>query len=316
MKSLGSALVVILLARPGFGQTTGPAPASTGIPVQPAAAPDAPMVMDVDSNANKGGFLTGDKCFPRFIGFVSNPSLSVDPRSLTQLYPMYINTSMSAIRPFPAGSINAAGPGLNLALSERLNIGVTKGAYVWTDFRKTREGWLDLGGYAQYTLIRDVPNQFLVTIGLGWTAPSGSSSLFQGAGADLNPYVTFGKEFGEFHILSTTGYDFQAGSGTATTQLFYGSVHLDRRCFGWLYPLVEFNWGVHTTHVNLDLPFRHDFFDLDNFTANGNLVTVAPGLNAVLIQDKLEIGAVYETPIASQNHVHFNSMLVKLVLRY
>ena len=280
-------------------------------------SPGAPLVLEAGGDENKGGFLTGDKAFPNFIGFVSNPSLAIDPRSLTQMYPVYDHVSMSAIRPFPSGTIDAAGPGLNIALTERLNFGITKGAYVWTDFRKTREGWLDLGGYVQYTVIRDVQNQFLATAGLGWTAPSGASALFQGSPpAYLNPYVTFGKEFGEFHVLSTTGFNFPAGSGTATTQLFYGNVHLDRRCFGWLYPLVEFNWGVHTTNVNLDLPFRHDFFDLDSFTANGNIITVAPGLNAVLIKDKLEVGAVYQTPMASQNNVHFNAFLVKVLLRY
>ena len=46
---------------------------------------------------------------------------------------------------------------------------------------QTRAGWLDIGGYFQYTVIRDVPNQFLATVGLGWTGPSGSSAVFEGA---------------------------------------------------------------------------------------------------------------------------------------
>jgi hypothetical protein len=307
-------LCTLLLAGPGLAQES--APVATGIPAQ-TVGDNAPLVIEGGAAESKGGFLKGDKSFPNFIGFVSNPSVAVDPRSLSQLYPIYGYTSMSAIRPFPSGEINAAGPGLNLALTERLNVGLTKGAYVWTDFGKTRAGWLDLGGYVQYTVIRDVPHQFLATAGLLWTAPSGSSAVFQGSPpVYLAPYLTFGKEFGEFHVLATTGYNFPAGSGTVTTQQFYGNVHLDRRCFGWLYPLVEFNWSAHTTNVNLDLPNRHDFFDLDNFSASGNIVTVAPGINAVIIPDKLEIGAVYQTPIASQNNVHFNSFLVKMVIRF
>ncbi len=186
-----------------------------------------------------------------------------------------------------------------------------------TSFPNRRAGWLDIGGYAQYTVIRDVPNQFLATVGLGWTAPTGSSSIFQGSPpAYLSPYLTAGKEFGDFHILSTTGFKFPAGSGTVTGETFYGTVHLDRRCCGWLYPLVEFNWAAATKHINLDLPFRPDIFGLDNFTANGNIVTIAPGVNTVIIPDKLELGAIYQTPIASENHIHFNSFLVKMVLRY
>jgi hypothetical protein len=319
MRWLGSSLLIIFLVGPGSAQESVPAPIATGIPVQSAGAgPGAPVVLESGGDENQGGFLKGDKGFRNFIGFMSNPTLTVDPRSLTQLFPIYSHTWMSAIRPLAAGGdVNVTGPGLNIALTERLNVGLSNGGYVWTDFRKTRAGWLDLGGYVQYTVIRDVPNQFLATAGLGWTAPSGSSAVFQGSPpASLAPYATIGKEFGEFHFLSTAGFKFPAGSGTATTQLFYGNVHLDRRCFGWFYPLVEFNWGVHTTNVDLNLPFRRDLFELDSFTASGNIVTVAPGFNAVIVQDKLEIGAVYETPIASQNNFHFNAVLVKVVFRY
>ena len=163
MKRLGSSLLFFVLA----GQALGQEAVATGIPrtSQPEAAP---MAWEAGASDNEGGFLKADKAFPNFIGFMSNPSLAVDPRSLTQLYPIYGHTSMGAIRPFPSGTINVGGPGLNVALTERLNVGLTKGAYIWTDFRKTREGWLDLGGYVQYTVIRDVPNQFIATAGLGW----------------------------------------------------------------------------------------------------------------------------------------------------
>jgi hypothetical protein len=43
---------------------------------------------------------------------------------------------------------------------------------------------------------------------------------------------------------------------------------------------------------------------------------VAPGLNAVIVQDKLEIGAVYWTPIATQHSFNFNEVIVKAVLRF
>ena len=52
----------------------------------------------------------------------------------------------------------------------------------------------------------------------------------------------------------TTGYQFPAGPGNDTSNLFYANVHFDRRLFGWLYPLVEFNCIYHTTSVNFGLP--------------------------------------------------------------
>ncbi len=217
----------------------------------------------------------------------------------------------------PAGEVNVIGPALSIAVTERLNVGITSGGPAVTSFPGRHQGWLDIGGYAQYTLIRDVPGQFLATAGLTWTAPSGSSSLFQGSPpVYLGTYGTVGKEFGDIHILSTVGFQFPAGIATAIKETFYGTVHLDRRCFGWLYPLVEFNWAAHNTRVDLDLPLVQHLFGLDDFTATGAIITVAPGFNAVLIPDKLEVGAVYQTPIASEHHIHFNSFLVKMVLRY
>jgi hypothetical protein len=315
-----SIILVAALALPSFAQEPAKPPITAVTPSQASSdSPSSTPILDtvIDTSGSARGFLTGDKGFPKFIGYISSPTMAIDPRSLTQLIPIYDYASVGAIRPLPPGEINVIGPALSIAITERLNIGLTDGGPAITSFPGRHQGWLNIGGYAQYTLIRDVPNQFLATVGLGWTAPDGSTSLFQGKPPwDLATYATVGKEFGDFHILNTTGYKFSAGNGNVTTDNFYGTVHVDRRFFGWLYPLVEFNWAAWTKHVNLDSPFRRNIFGLDDFTANGSILTVAPGVNTVLIQDKLELGAVYQTPIASEHHIHFNSFLVKMVLRY
>ena len=139
----------------------------------------------------------------------------------------------------------------------------------------------------------------------------------QGHGpAYLNPYVTAGKECGDLHVLATFGYNFPVGPGTVTNNTFYGTLHLDRKC-GWLYPLVEFNFAYQTKSLDLNLEDRPGFFDfVSNLNATGKIATVAPGFNAVITQDKLEIGAVYQTPIASQRNFQFNEFLVKMIYRF
>src|SRR5262249_2979600 len=132
----------------------------------------------------------------------------------------------------------------------------------------------------------------------------------------LAPYATAGKELGKFHVLATVGYEFPAGAGHDTTDFFYANLHLDRQCFGRFYPLVEFNWTYHTTHVGVDMPTRRGFFDFNNVESSGNLVTLAAGANFVLIPERLEFGAVYTTPLATQRNFDFNGLLVKMVLRY
>src|SRR5262249_4443013 len=132
----------------------------------------------------------------------------------------------------------------------------------------------------------------------------------------LAPYLTAGKGWGDSHVLATVGYYFPAGPGDDTNELFYAGLHLDRRMFGWLYPLVEFNLDAVTKTVSLDLPARRGFFNFDNFDATGTILTMAVGANAVLRPEKLEFGAVYLTSLATQHDFNVNGFLVKMVYRY
>jgi hypothetical protein len=246
---------------------------------------------------------------------------------------------VTSAAPFPDGDFQLYGPGITIALSERFAMGLSQGGYAAAHFTRNQraqlfpldplgrfrdvetggvhQGWLNPGGFFQYTLIENVENQFLLTGGLRWEAPAGSHEIFQGHGpAHLAPYVTAGKEYGKYHVLATVGYQFPAGPGSDVTRFFNANVHFDRQVFGWLYPLVEFNDIYHTTSVSFGLPTKRGFIDMDTFEATGNIVTLAAGANAVLVPAHVEIGAVYTTVIASQRNFDANGLLVKMTLRY
>jgi hypothetical protein len=279
--------------------------------------------------------LTGNTQFNNFIGYVSNPLFAIDPRAVTELYPIFDCAWTSAFPALPSGNVQIYGAGLTVALSERFSFGLNQGGYVVSQFTHSnnppplspllgtpntsggaRDGWLNLGGFFQYTLIEDVPDQFLLTAGLRWEAPTGSADVFQGHGpAHLAPYVTIGKEFEDFHILATTGYAFPVRSDDLNASLFYGTVHLDRRC-GWFYPLIEFNWAYHTTAVDFTLPNLPGIFSFGPFAGTGNILTMAVGADVVIIPNKLELAGVYETSLAAQNDFSFNGLLLKMVMRY
>src|SRR5262245_17759758 len=166
-------------------------------------------------------------------------------------------------------------------------------------------------------LIEDVEDQFLLTGGLRIIAPCGAHEVFQGRGpAQLAPFTTFGKELGQFHFLGTIGYRFPVGGGGAHVNVFNFNFHLDRQLFGWLYPLVELNTIYHTEAVAFDLPTRLGTVDFDNFASTGNIVTLAVGANAVIVRDRLELGAVYTTVLASQRNFDLNALIVKMTLRF
>src|SRR5262245_18106502 len=282
---------------------------------------------------------TGNENFSNFIGFLSNPLQNIDPRAVTEIYPIFGSAWTSEAGPVPSADFQVYAPGLTVALSDRLAIGLNQGGYADVHLSRRqfdrlarfdpqgrfgavraggdRSGWLNLGGFFQYTLIRDVPNQFLLTAGLHWEAPCGSREIFQGRGpAHRAPYLTIGKEFGCNHILATTGYLFPAGGGDDNTRFFYANLHLHRQLFGWFYPLVELNWTYHERGVAIDLPARRGFFELDNFEASGNILTGAFGANAVLVRDRLEFGAAYTTSLATQRDFDFNGLLVRMTFRF
>jgi hypothetical protein len=287
---------------------------------------------------SSGGCLDGTHNFDRFIGFMSNPLFNIDPRAVTELIPITGWNWFDTTPALPSGDMwLVPGAALTVALSERLAVGINQGGYATASLSRNdpglfvdrfgrvrnrlefsgddREGWLNLGGFGQYTVIEDVPNQFLLTTGLRWEAPIGSKDIFQGHGpAHLAPYLTAGKEFGCFHVLADLGFDFPTGSGDSN--FFYGSVHFDRQFFGWLYPVLEFNWVYHTDHVDADLVTRRGFINFGNFESTGNLVSMAVGADAVLIPAKLEAGAVYTTDLGAQHGFGFNGPLLKMVLRY
>jgi hypothetical protein len=278
-----------------------------------------PTVLDnTSTDGGPEGFLTGNHSFPGFIGFLSNPLQNIDPRANTELFPVFISSWVSPFHPLPSGDMQLYGAGLNVALSERLCIGMNQGGYAVSKFgRSSHDGWLNLGGYVQYTLIEDVPDQFLLTGGMRWEAPTGEASVFQGHGpAVLATYLTAGKEYCDFHVLGTFGFQFPAGSGDSDVRLFYGNVHFDRRMFGWLYPVLEFNWTYHESSVNVAFDTPQGFFNFGTFEGSGNILAMAVGFNAVLSPEKVEAGIAYTTSLATQRDFDFDGLIVKMIFRY
>jgi hypothetical protein len=340
---LSTSLLTCLLASPAAADdlpSAGPVPPPAAI----ASALDQPS-WSAECCAclgnSRNGPINGNHDFPNFINWMSNPLQNIDPRSMTAIYPLFMNQWTSAIPPVPRGDFQVYGPAITVALSDRLAFGLNQGGYAVENFTPSarqlqrlialdptgrfreietdheRNGWLNLGGFVQYTVIADACNQFLMTGGLRWETPAGSYEIFQGHGpVHLAPYITLGKEFGNWHVLTETGYQFPAGSGSDTTNIFYANLHIDRQCFGWLYPLVEFNSLFHTTNISFGLPTRRGFIDFGNFESTGDVVSLAAGLNAVLIRERLEIGAVYTTVISAQHDFNANGLLVKMTFRF
>jgi hypothetical protein len=342
MKWQWSLLLSAFVAFPVIAQQ--PQPAVTMAPTPTFTADDTaacPLGLFSAQGSAGGDRFSGNHNFVNFTNWLSNPLQNIDPRAVTAIYPLFGSEWISSSPPIPNADAQVYGPAITVALSDRFSMGVNQGGYAVAQTSKNpierkrlfnldllgrftnievggeHQGFLNIGGFFQYTLIEDVENQFLLTAGLRWLAPCGSYEMFQGHGpAELAPYVTVGKEVGKFHVLAVLGYQFPAGPGDDNTQEFYANIHIDRQVCGWLYPMVEFNSLYHTKSVNFGLNTREGFIDFGNFDTEGNIVTFAAGVNAVLVPEHVEIGAFYSTVIASQHNFDANGLGVKMTLRY
>jgi hypothetical protein len=353
MSSRWIALSLFLMTSPLIAQQPQSAPASPNAAFGLSGdISEHPSILPAEgaTAGNEGGFLTGNHNFPNFINFVSDPLQSIDPRAVTAIYPIFGSVWVTNASPIPNGDAQVYGPAITIALSDRLAVGVNQGGLAEANFSRNpidrqrilrderlhdllsvrvaariderdfggdRFGFLNLGGFVQYTLIADVENQFLLTVGTRWEAPAGSHEVFQGYGpAELAPYFTMGKELGDYHVLLTGSYQFPIGPGSDNTNLFYANLHLDRRCFGWLYPLVELNCIYQEKSFDFGLTTRRGFIDFGNVESSGNVVTLAAGANAVIVPERLEFGMVYTTTLATQNGLNVNGLIAKMTIRY
>jgi hypothetical protein len=269
------------------------------------------------------GLFESDHAFPRFVGPISNPVLTKDPRSLTEARLLFVSDYIPSDHPFGGGDFQVYGLEARVALTERLTFIADKDgiASIHAHNMRSETGLLNIAVGAKYVLIRDVEDQFLVTTGLMYEPPNGEAKVFQGQGSGVfTTFLSTGKEFAEvYHFLGNFGYQFPADTNQ-NSSFFYSQVHLDRQVAGWLYPLVEFNWFHYTQGGQHGLPPAlgegDGLINLGTTGVAGNdLVTFAVGLK-VHCGPHLDLGTAYEVPLSNRQDLLGNRLLAELILRY
>ncbi len=304
-------------------------PVLSTMPIYPSAgccnAEDlcAPCTSCDSQECKPDGLLKSDPCFGDFIGPISNPVLTKDPRSLTEARFLFVENWIPKDHPLGGGNFELYGLQVRAALTERLTFIADKDGYasIHPGVGGTRNGWVNIAAGLKYTFIRDVENQFLVTGGFMYEPQTGEASVFQSHGDGLiTLFGVVGKEFGEKnHILVNAGYQMPIDRSQNST-FFYSQLHLDRQLFGWLYPVFEANWFHWTDGGNRGLPAALGEGDgLLNFGTSGvagnDLLTLAVGLKAKL-GDHANTGIAYEFPISPREDLLNNRLLFEVILRY
>lgn len=133
-------------------------------------------------------------------------------------------------------------------------------------------------------------------------------------------FGVWGQQFGDnWHILINQAFSFGLDS-KQNSNFFFTQVHLDKQCFGWLYPLAELNWYQYVSSGDRGLPPALGEGDgLINFGTSGmsgkDLLTGALGLKAK-INRHIEAGAAWETPLSSRKDLVGQRLIVEMIFRY
>ena len=319
------------------GQAPPPPPAFPGAapagPYPPGNAYDTGVV---NNDADLGGFWSsvGNKlkhCFsdagnafqpgpggtlfqsntvsPVFSSPVTNPFFFEDPRSLTEVRPVFMWQHTPSANPAWNGGNNYvfAVTG-SVAITQDISFTLNRLGFESINPEGNVAGVSRDTGFTEvllgpkFTFLHSETSGTVAAVGLIFDIPGGSSRIYQDTGhLMLDPYFSivqnFGRsDYGSFNFMNTTGYTFRTDN--TRSESLYSSFHLDYDvgALHRFFPLVELNWR-HYTRDGGAQNFNFEGSDLANFGSrniNGfNDLTLAFG-GRIKITDHIQWGIAAE----------------------
>ena len=235
--------------------------------------------------------FASDCTFNNYISPITNPFLAEDPRSVTELRPIFMYQSIPGSQYlFQGGNAIFLGGQARVAFTDRLSVVVHKLGGV--SFNGTNPFVSGTSGLAEFWLgpkfvfWRNPDTQTIASFGLQFQLPIGSSGAFQDTGnLGLVPYVTFATplgqtDYGTFQFMNVAGY--HMGSDARRSDYFFDSIHVDLDAGDnhRFYPTLEANWFHYTSNGTERPLLKFEGRDLANIggSASGsNYITLAPG---------------------------------------
>lgn len=279
---------------------------------------------------HSGGWFRSDHMFDGFASPVTNPFLFEDPRSLTELRPIFIYQKIpSSQRDFLGGNITFFGTQGRVAFTDRWSLvfsklgGISLNPNDQSSFGSD-VGFAELWLGPKYTFYRGEETCSVAAAGLQFQLPIGSQDAFQNTGnLSLVPYVSYAQSFlrdfqyGSFNLMASTGYSFS--TNRARTDYYYLSGHLDFDVANLhrFYPLMELNWILNTTNGQ-SVPIGSEGRDLINFGSQAQgkgLLTGAFG-GRVKISEHAQLGGAFEFPLAGPRDLFRYRFTLDFILRY
>lgn len=270
-----------------------------------------------------------DCAFDNFASPITNPFLAEDPRSLTELRPIYFYQAVPEKQYFlQGGHLSFIGAQFRAAFTDRFSVvihkvgwsSITAGNALATSDTGFSEIWLG----PKFTFWRAPDTQTLASFGLQFQMPVGNGTVWQDTGGlGMVPYLSFGRriartDYGSIHLINVAGYHLSTGTGRS--DYFFDSLHLDLDLNDEhrFYPVLELNW-FHTSTNGGERPFfffeGRDFANIGARAAGRDLLTIAPGFR-YKFTEFLQMGAAIELPLVGSRDLFQYRIGIDLIWRY
>jgi hypothetical protein len=271
-----------------------------------------------------------DHCFVTFISPVTNPFIAEDPRSLTEVRPIFMFQKIPDSNwVYRGGDVFFYGLQGRLALTEHWSVVMNKigGITINPGGDSTvasESGLTELWIGPKWTFLRNTDTGTLAAVGATLQIPVGSGKVFQDTGSlSVMPYFTIGHNFGRscygsFNVINVSGYNIRTDN--TRSEYFTNSLHLDYDVGNLhkFFPLVELNWFYYT-RSGKNVPLAFEGADLVNYGStdvNGrNNLTIAPGMR-YRVNDHIEAGGAVEFPLVGTKDINAFRMTFDVIFRY
>jgi len=259
-----------------------------------------------------------DYCFSDFISPMTNPVYFEDPRTLSEVRFIFLSNRLPGS--LGGNSVQVYAMQVRAALTDRLSLIATKDGLIYTQSPILDSGYADIAAGLKYNLFRDAQAGRLVSAGMTFELPTGSSKSLQGNGnGEFHFFMTGGTRIGDrAHWISAAGLREPADTNLEN-RMFYWSNHLDRQIGDRpLYAFTEVNWYNYQSSANaFALPIEGgDLFNLGSPGITGNdLVTHAVGLKARPARN-IEAGVAWEYPMTARKGLMDDRLTVDLIVRF
>lgn len=283
------------------------------------------------SGCNQGLFQSDQGFKDFFISPVTNPFYFEDPRSLTEVRPLFIYQKAPNSNPiFAGGNSEFYGLQARLAICENFSVVFPKIGFVTLNPHAPVGEFQEATGVSELvlgpkiTFLRLPCHGTVAAAGVNFDIPLGPHKVFQDTGTlSIDPYVTLAqninlRSWGSINLMSELGYSI--GIDNRRSDFLHSAFHIDYDIANMhkFYPLFEVNWFQYTMNGKAQ-PINFEGTDLVNFGATNvsgqTIITLGPGLRYKFCE-AVQLGAAAEWAVTKHKDLTDFRLTFDVIFRY